>query len=136
MSHNLLLTTQIDILVLLLVACLAAIAFKKINFPYTVGLVIVGLTLSFLAKNIEALAFINTFRLSEELILFIFVPPLIFESALNMDSRILIRNLAPVLVLAAPGLLIASLFGAPSSLNRAITATGSVAEIRLPNNRA
>ena len=108
MSHNLLLTTEIDILVLLLVACLAAIAFKKINFPYTVGLVIVGLTLSFLAKNIEALAFINTFRLSEELILFIFVPPLIFESALNMDSRILIRNLAPVLVLAAPGLLIST----------------------------
>ena len=108
MPHNLLLNTEIDILVLLLVACLAAIAFKKINFPYTVGLVIVGLVLSFLARNIEALAVINTFRLSEELILFIFVPPLIFESALNMDSRILLRNLSPVLVLAAPGLLIST----------------------------
>ena len=108
MSHNLLLSTEIDILVLLLVACLAAIAFKKINFPYTVGLVIVGLVLSFLAKNIEALEVINTFRLSEEIILFIFVPPLIFESALNMDSRILLRNLPPVLVLAAPGLLIST----------------------------
>ena len=108
MPHNLLLTIEIDILVLLLVACLAAIAFKKINFPYTVGLVIVGLILSFLARNIEALAVVNTFRLSEELILFIFVPPLIFESALNMDSRLLLRNLSPVLVLAAPGLLIST----------------------------
>ena len=108
MPHNLLLNIEIDILVLLLVACLAAIAFKKINFPYTVGLVIVGLVLSFLARNIEALEVINTFRLSEELILFIFVPPLIFESALNMDSRILLRNLSPVLVLAAPGLLIST----------------------------
>lgn len=108
MSHNLLLNTEIDILVLLLVACLAAIALKKFNFPYTVGLVIVGLVLSFLARNIEALEVVNTFRLSEELILFIFVPPLIFESALNMDSRLLLRNLAPVLVLAAPGLLIST----------------------------
>lgn len=108
MPHNLLLNTEIDILVLLLVACLAAIAFKKINFPYTVGLVIVGLILSFLARNIEALEVVNTFRLSEEIILFIFVPPLIFESALNMDSRLLLRNLPPVLVLAAPGLLIST----------------------------
>ena len=108
MPHNLLLNIEIDILVLLLVASIAAVAFKKINFPYTVGLVIVGLILSFLARNIEALAVINTFRLSEEIILFIFVPPLIFESALNMDSRILLRTLAPVLVLAAPGLLIST----------------------------
>lgn len=108
MPHNLLLNTEIDILVLLLVACLSAIAFKKINFPYTVGLVIVGLILSFLARNVEALAVINTFSLSEELILFIFVPPLIFESALNMDSRLLLRNLPPVLMLAAPGLLIST----------------------------
>ena len=108
MSHNLLLNTEIDILVLLLVACLAAITFKKIGFPYTVGLVIVGLVLSGLARNIEALEVVNTFQLSEELILFIFVPPLIFESALNLDSRLLLRNLSPVLVLAAPGLLIST----------------------------
>jgi CPA1 family monovalent cation:H+ antiporter len=108
MSHNLLLNTEIDILVLLLIACLAAIALKKINFPYTVGLVIIGLILSSLARKIPALEIINTFRLSEELILFIFVPPLIFESALNLDIRLLLRNLSPVLVLAAPGLLIST----------------------------
>lgn len=108
MTHNLFLTTEIDILVLLLVACLAAIAFKSVNFPYTVGLVIVGLVLSSLAGNFEVLEIVNTFKLSEELILFIFVPPLIFESALNMDSRLLLRNLPPVLVLAVPGLLIST----------------------------
>ena len=144
MSHNLLLNTEIQILVLLLVACLAAIAFKRINFPYTVGLVIVGLILSFLGKNIEALEVVNTFRLSEELILFIFVPPLIFESALNMDSRLLLRNLTPVLALAVPGLLISTaLVGTvlawltPLSLGQAllfgslISATDPVAVIAL-----
>ncbi len=59
MPHDLLLTTEIDILVLLLVACLAAIAFKRIKFPYTVGLVIVGLILSGLASQIEALEIVN-----------------------------------------------------------------------------
>jgi CPA1 family monovalent cation:H+ antiporter len=108
MSHNLLLNTEIDILLLLLVACVSAIALKQLKFPYTVGLVIIGLVLSGLARSIPALEVINTFQLSEELILFIFVPPLIFESALNLDSRLLLRNLSPVLVLAAPGLLIST----------------------------
>jgi CPA1 family monovalent cation:H+ antiporter len=108
MYHNLLLNTEIEILVLLLVACVAGVALKKLNLPYTVGLVVVGLILSGLARNIPALEIINTFKLSEELILFIFVPPLIFESALNLDSRLLLRNLSPVLVLAAPGLLIST----------------------------
>ncbi|MDJ0687843.1 MAG: hypothetical protein QNJ41_04985 [Xenococcaceae cyanobacterium MO_188.B32] len=40
MYHNPLLNTEIDILVLLLVACLAAIALKKLKFPHTIGLVI------------------------------------------------------------------------------------------------
>ena len=144
MSHDLLLNTEIDILVLLLVACLAAIAFKKIGFPYTIGLVIIGLILSGLARNIEALEVINTFQLSEELILLIFVPPLIFESALNLDSRLLLRSLSPVLVLAAPGLLISTaIIGAvmawltPLSVGQAllfgslISATDPVAVIAL-----
>ncbi|MEL6440805.1 MAG: sodium:proton antiporter [Cyanobacteria bacterium J06621_8] len=108
MSYDLLLNIEIDILVLLLIACLSAIALKQLKFPYTIGLVIIGLILGTLANQIPALEVINTFKLSEELILFIFVPPLIFESALNMDSRLLVRNLAPVLVLAVPGLLIST----------------------------
>lgn len=74
MSYDLLLNTEIDILLLLLVACLSAIALKQLKFPYTIGLVIIGLVLSSLANEIPALEVINTFRLSEELILFIFVP--------------------------------------------------------------
>ena len=54
MYHNPLLNTEIDILVLLLVACLAGIALKKLKFPYTIGLVIIGLVLSSLARNIKS----------------------------------------------------------------------------------
>ncbi len=51
MSHHLLLKTEINILVLLLVASLAAIALKKVKFPDTVGLVVMGIILS--AQQLE-----------------------------------------------------------------------------------
>lgn len=44
---------------------------------------------------------VNTFRLSEEIILFIFVPPLIFESALKGDS-IQAGNIPPEFPTAEP----------------------------------
>ncbi|MEM1369177.1 MAG: sodium:proton antiporter [Cyanobacteria bacterium P01_H01_bin.15] len=108
MFENALLTTELDVLVLLLVASLAAIALKKINFPYTVGLVVIGVGLGVLASQVEGFAFLQSIRLSHDLILFIFVPPLIFESALNLDARLLWRNIVPVLTLAGPGLLVST----------------------------
>ena len=86
MSHNLLLNTEIDILLLLLVACVSAIALKQLKFPYTVGLVIIGLVLSGLARNIPALEVINTFQLSEKLIFLIFVPPLILATITTITA--------------------------------------------------
>ena len=106
--ENVLLTTEIDILILLLVACFAAIALKRLQFPYTVGLVVVGLALGWLSLQVEALEILQTLSLSHDLILFVFVPPLIFDSALNLDGRLLFRNLSPILLLAAPGLLIST----------------------------
>lgn len=144
MPQETLLTTQIAILILLLVACLGAIAFRRLHFPYTVGLVIIGLALGFLAQQVEALAGLATLTLSPELILFIFLPPLIFESALNLDSQLLLHNLTPVITLAAPGLLLSTaLIGSflswltPLSLPQAllfgslISATDPVAVIAL-----
>jgi CPA1 family monovalent cation:H+ antiporter len=49
--HNPLLTAQIEILVLLLVACLGAVTLKRLNFPYTIGLVIIGLGLGLLTQH-------------------------------------------------------------------------------------
>ena len=109
MFHNPMLVTEIDILVLLAVACLTAIALKRIKFPYTVALVLLGIGLGWLGQH--GLEFLQTLTLSHDLILFVFVPPLIFESALNLDSRLLLRNLTPILTLAAPGLLISTAIG-------------------------
>jgi NhaP-type Na+/H+ or K+/H+ antiporter len=46
--------------------------------------------------------------LSATLILFIFIPVLVFESAYNMELRAFIRNLLPITVLAIPGLILST----------------------------
>ena len=143
-EEEVLLTTQFAILTLLLVASLGAIAFKRLQFPYTVGLVIVGLALGLSAQYIEPIAWLNNLPLSAELILFIFLPPLIFESALNLDGQLLLHNITPIMTLAGPGLLVgAAIVGGlmvwltPLSLGQAllfgtlISATDPVAVIAL-----
>lgn len=107
--NNPLLTAQIEILLLLLVACLGAVTLKRLNFPYTIGLVIIGLTLGLLTQTGFPFESLNALTLSPDLILYIFVPPLIFESALNLDNRVLLRTLTPALMLAGPGLLLSAL---------------------------
>ena len=102
------LATVIAIFALLLIGAAAAIGFKRIQFPFTVGLVLVGLALGALQPRFEALEFFSSFSLSPDLILFVFLPTLIFESAFNLDVRLLSRNIAPVLGLAAPGLVLST----------------------------
>jgi len=108
MNETPILTKEISILLLLLVASLGAVAFKRLNFPYTVGLVIIGLILGFLARSGTPLESFSDLTLSPNLILFIFVPPLIFESAINLDNKLLLQTLVPAFTLAGPGLLFGS----------------------------
>ncbi|MEL6555493.1 MAG: sodium:proton antiporter [Cyanobacteria bacterium J06621_11] len=148
MLHSPLLAIELDILVLLSVACMSAIALAKLKsilkFPYTVALVILGIGLGWLGENVAGFEFFQQLSLSHDLILFVFVPPLIFESALNLDSRLLLRNLLPILILAAPGLLLSTAivgailsWGTPLDLPQAllfgslISATDPVAVIAL-----
>ncbi|MEM8603007.1 MAG: sodium:proton antiporter [Cyanobacteria bacterium P01_H01_bin.121] len=144
MHESLLLEIETSILALLLVACFAAIALQRFKFPYTVGLVIVGYALGWLADHVAALESLKALELSNEVILFIFVPPLIFESALSLNSRLLLNNIVPILTLAAPGLLISTAivgfalsWGTPLTLAQAllfgslISATDPVAVIAL-----
>ncbi|MCZ6916332.1 MAG: cation:proton antiporter [Gemmatimonadetes bacterium] len=102
------LATVIAVVALLLIAAAAAIGLKRIRFPFTVGLVLVGIALGGLQHQVEALSILSSFSLSPDLILFVFLPTLIFESAFNMDVRLLSRNLAPVITLAAPGLVLST----------------------------
>ena len=83
---------------LLLVAAVVAIAARYLRLPYTVALVVAGFILSF-GRFFEV-------SLSRELILLVFLPPLLFEAAVNMDLEELRRRAAQVGLLAIAGTII------------------------------
>jgi CPA1 family monovalent cation:H+ antiporter len=93
---------------LLAISIIAAGLFRKFSIPYSVLLVLIGLGLSELAAVWQPLHGLHTFALSPDLVFFIFLPALIFESGLSLDARRLMKDLMPVLTLAVPALLIST----------------------------
>jgi CPA1 family monovalent cation:H+ antiporter len=81
----------------------------KTHLPYTVLLVIAG---SFLVplSEIETFSFVTSFQLTPELLFFVFLPILIFESAYNINIRNIKENKFTISVLAIVGLLISTFF--------------------------
>jgi len=83
---------------LLLIAVIVGIITQQLRVPYTVGLVLIGLALSLRGQT--------EIDFPPELFLGLLVPPLIFEAAFHLNIRDLRRDLAPILALAIPGVLI------------------------------
>ncbi len=81
----------------------------RYRLPFTVLLVLVGIMLKQLGEiGPVFLHFFANIRVAPEVILFVFLPTLVFESAYNMDTRLLRRNLVSVLTLAIPGLVVSA----------------------------
>ncbi len=94
---------------LLLVAAAVLALSKRLRLPFTVMLVVAGIGLAEFAKwSPWLLSTLVEFHISPDVILFVFLPTLIFESSLHLDAREVRRNLLPVLTLAVPGLLIST----------------------------
>jgi len=83
-------------IILLLVASGVAMIGKWVRVPYTLMLVIVGLTIS-------PMHFLPSVHISPELILLIFLPALLFEASWNLKLQHLRENLLPILTLATLG---------------------------------
>jgi CPA1 family monovalent cation:H+ antiporter len=95
-----LISSEIQFLTLLTIAAGIAVAVKYIRLPYTIALVIGGLLIS--------LSAVGPYHLTEELILFIFLPPLLFEGAIHFELEGLRRNIRSISALALPGLILSS----------------------------
>jgi|TARA_Y100001960_G_scaffold320771_1_gene394216 CPA1 family monovalent cation:H+ antiporter len=85
------LTATLSLLCLLAVSCFAYVISKRINFPYTVLLVIIGLLFVPLSK-IGFLSFIDDFKLTPEVLFFVFLPVLLFEASYNINYRHLLKS--------------------------------------------
>ena len=91
---------EIQFFTLLTIAAGIAVAVKYVRLPYTIALVIGGL--------LVGITGVSPYLLTQELILFVFLPPLLFEGAIHFELTGLKRNLRPIGILALPGLLIAA----------------------------
>jgi CPA1 family monovalent cation:H+ antiporter len=88
-----------DLVIFLLVALIVNLITEKLSIPYTLGLVIVGLIIGFVGLAPEA-------RLSPDLVLFVFLPALLFEGSWNVKLSLLRENWRAIAFLAGPGLLL------------------------------
>lgn len=102
------LTWTLSFLFLLTVSSFTYILSKKINFPYTVLLVIIWLILVPLSET-SFCSFVNDFELSPDILFFVFLPVLLFESAYNINYRQLLKNWKSIFSLSVVWLNISAL---------------------------
>lgn len=86
---------------LLLVAALVAIACARLRLPYSVGLVVAGGALALLAPGV-------TPPLTRDLIFLVFLPPLVFEAAIQIPWQPFRRELPLLAVLVTLGIALAA----------------------------
>jgi CPA1 family monovalent cation:H+ antiporter len=86
---------------LLFVASLVAMITRRLKLPYSVGLVTAGIALALLPFGIEL-------PLTPELIFTVFLPPLVFEAAIQIPWRPFRRELPLLLLLVTLGVLLAA----------------------------
>jgi len=91
--------------VLMLISIGAYFVSRRLRLPYTVLLVLVGSLLVPLTQ-FPALSFLRAFELTPELLFYLFLPILIFESAYNMRVRDLMTNIRAVSWLSIGSLVI------------------------------
>src|ERR1700757_5316066 len=104
-------TSGIEFLVwLLIAAAIIAILAKRLRIPYTVSLVLGGLLLGLI--HIPILSPLRPGNrphwLTPDVILILFLPALVFEGSIKIQVRDLLRDWAPLLVLANVGVLLAT----------------------------
>jgi CPA1 family monovalent cation:H+ antiporter len=101
-----------SLMLVLAVGSAVAIAAKRIAVPYNVALVVVGLLLVLLNVLPQT-------PMNPEVVLMVFLPVLVFESALSADSGSMRQAARPILALALPGV-------AVSLLGTAVVATFAI----------
>jgi len=89
---------------------------ERLSIPYAVLLAVVGIAIGGVANlpfashpgNVvsDVVTWLHDFGLSAESLLYVFLPALLFEAALNVDVRQLSDEVGPVLILAVIGVIV------------------------------
>ncbi|MBN2657625.1 MAG: cation:proton antiporter [Spirochaetales bacterium] len=106
MEHELALNIFV-IIGFLAIAVASSVLLKKLHFPYTIGLVVVGFALGILAIQVAYEPLVSL-SLTPDTILYLILPTLIYDASINMDLKALQKNIVPILLLAVVGVLIST----------------------------
>ena len=88
-----------ELVLLLLIALTIILLTRRLAVPYTLGLVVVGVFIGFFGLLPEA-------RLTPDMVLFVFLPALLFEGSWSISLPRLRESWRPIFLLAVPGLLL------------------------------
>ena len=107
------------VIISLMAGAIMKFVLRKSAFPYTVGLFCLGILLGVLCRNgvfnntgILYLSIESVGNISPDLILYIFLPILIFDAAYELDIHIFRKSLLNATILAVPGVIVALLLTA------------------------
>jgi CPA1 family monovalent cation:H+ antiporter len=95
-------------IIYVLVVLLGIAMCRNLPVPFTVILVLIGMLLGNLSHSFHFMESLQGFSLSPEIMLFIFLPALIFESGFALDARQMLKDLPPILILAIPAMLMST----------------------------
>ncbi|MDW6002475.1 cation:proton antiporter domain-containing protein [Vibrio mangrovi] len=113
-------STGVLILIFVILSLLAGAFIKSLakvlRFPYSVILLLIGLLVGLLSRTDFALlsypqlnqSLMTLSEINPHLILLLFLPTLIFESAFGMETHLFKRMFSQIALLAVPGMLLAS----------------------------
>ena len=101
MNTEVLLNLQELGILVLIIATVVAVVARRLRLPYTIGLVLIGAGMTFFN--------LSDFHVTPEIILFVLVPPLLYEAAYHLRLEDLRNNIVPILTWAIPGVIITTL---------------------------
>ncbi len=120
MEHQTGIFILLFVILSLFVGALLRHTLKDIAIPYTVALLVIGLSLGLTERyglfphNLELLSHSLQLvvNIDPHLIIFLFLPTLIFESAFAMEVHLFRRTFLQIAILAVPGLLVSTILTA------------------------
>ena len=98
--HGVVSTTLTTFVSLLAFATVVGVFAKLVRVPYTIALVLAGLAVAILGAAPGSVV------ITQELILVLLLPPLLFQAGLHLDIELLQKKAVPVVILAIPGVLL------------------------------
>lgn len=102
------LTAVLTLFLLLAISSATYFLAGRIKVPYTVLLVAVGTFILVPLSKTHGFSFLNDFHFTPELLFYIFLPILLFESAYNMNIRHVMENIRSITLLAVVSLFISA----------------------------